>query len=156
MKSLESCLAVETDTKFSRKENGKAFELRCGQEIECQIYDMECVFEAEDIKHCDWLFTVHKTSQRNQSLELSKSKAYYVELKGNDHKNVCRQLFNAIDRTKAKFPNFDFNARIVSTTGLQPELITNEYFKRVRRIIGKEIVVRKVHKGNQFKYTENI
>ena len=157
MKSLESCLSVENGIRFSRSEKGKTFELHSAQTVQCDIYNVDkCLFQDEHMRRCDWLFVIPKNRDRNQHLDIPKQLAYYIELKGEDHKNVCEQLYNAIDKTKAAFPNFEFHARIVSTKGLQPELRTNGYYKKIKRLIRREIIVVKVHKGNQYKHTETI
>jgi hypothetical protein len=158
MKNLESCLIIEKGKIFRRSEKGKTFELSCKKEVVCHLYPIEgCVFLNADFKRCDWLFVIPKNRETNTEIEIDKPQAYYIELKGDrDHSTACEQLFNSIDKTKTAFPNFEFHARIISTTGYQPGLANNEFFKKVKRLISKDIMVCKVHKRNQLKYSENI
>ena len=157
MQSLESCLTTENGTTFKRTEKKKTFELSCSTDIECQIYGIDdCVFAGEQIRRCDWLFVVPKNREKNSHLEIQ-SRAYYVELKGEaDHSGACEQLYNAICHTRGSFPNFELHARIVSPKGVQPELYNNEYYKKVKKLIKRDILVGKAHKGNYNKYTESI
>lgn len=156
MQTLEHCRQTENGASFKRGEEGKTFELISATEIECHIYEVEkCLFKDEVFKRCDFLFVIPKSKNQNSQLNIQQ-RAYYIELKGDNHRTACEQLYNAIDKTKTSLPNFEYHARIISSKGLQPELSTNEFYKKVKRLIRRDIIVGRVHKGNQHKYSEKI
>lgn len=157
MLMLEKCRESANDSSFKKKEEGKTFELKSEIPISCDIFGVEtCLFKNASFKRCDWLFVVPKNNDRNSKLKIEKQRAYYVELKGENLRDVCEQLYNAIDKTKTSFPNFEFHARIVSSKGIQPEIRTSEFYKKVKRLIHGEVIVGKAHRGNQNTYTEII
>jgi hypothetical protein len=158
MKNLNDCKEIKRGKTFSKSEQGKTFVLCSDNEFDCHIVDIDhCVFETSDaIRRCDLLFLVPVNKKENLHMKNENSKAFYVELKGGDVKSGCEQLFKAIDRTKSQISNFDFNAMVVGTAGWQPEILNNEYYRKVKRLIKKDIQFRKVHKANKFTHTEII
>jgi hypothetical protein len=155
MKKLDECKETATGKRFSRKEEGKTFSLQSDLDFHCEIVDIDhCVLKHDSIRRCDWLFLVPK--KENQHLKNQKSRAFFVELKGTEINGACEQLFNAIDRTKSQILNFEIEARVVGTRGFQPELKNTEYYRKVKRIIRKDIEFCKAHKGNNFTHIERI
>src|ERR1700741_2778411 len=99
MKSLSDCKRGQTANRFKKTEQGKTFSLELSntENFYCEMVDIDkCVFEKEKLKRCDWLFLVPKTNSVNTKLNLSRSKAYYVELKGLALYDAYEQLCNAI------------------------------------------------------------
>jgi hypothetical protein len=155
MKSLNSCIDIGSgvDVAFSKNEKGKTFTLKSksNEAFGCKLIDIDgCVFGDDEIKRSDWLFLVEDRKF------VAKPRAYYVELKGINIDEASEQLYNAIDRTKSQIPNFDIEARVVSPKGSQPEIINSEYYRKVKRLIKKEIEFCKVHKKNRFTHVEKI
>jgi hypothetical protein len=153
MKKINDCIE-ETGRKkvFTRKEKGKSFTLISEEEFNCSIVGIDkCVFGVESGKRCDFLFLSEKVS-----ISKNCKKAFYVELKGEDLRIVCEQLFNGIKQTKPEINGFEIEARVVTTNGLQPRILNSQYFRRVKKLIGKEIVFCKVHRGNNFNHQEKL
>ena len=156
---FKNCTEADTLPRFQKSESGKTFaiELNAKENFVCEIIDIEkCVLQNAGFPRCDWLFLVPKGRGVNEHVNIGKPKAYYVELKGIDIYHACEQLYNAIDRTKADILNFDIEAVIVSSIGRQPEIANNKYYKKVKKMILKDILIHKVHKGNSFKHLEKI
>ena len=152
MKQLNDCIDKGSNTHFSRTEKGKTFSLQSDKQFECKIVDVDhCVFKNVDVRRCDWLFLVPK-----KDTIIKQSKAYYIELKGINIDDACEQLYHAIDRTKSQIPNLEIEARVVSIKGMQPEIMNSGYYKKVRKIIRKDIGFCKVHRQNKFTHIETI
>jgi len=152
MKNLNDCKETGTGESFSKTEKRKTFVLQSNKKFACEVVDIDdCVLKEEEIRKCDWLFLVP-----NKDGITNKPKAYYVELKGINIDEACEQLYNAIDRTKNQIPNFEIEARVISPKGPQPEITNSTYYRKVRRIIKKDIEFCKVHKGNNFTHVEKI
>lgn len=150
MKVIADCIDGKSgnDTTFSKMEKGITFALssKNNQKFKCNIIDVDkCVFGNEQIRRCDWLF-----------LAPDQRKAFYVELKGINIDEASEQIFNAIDRTKVQIAGYEIEARVVSTKGQQPEIIDSGYYRKVKRLIRKEIEFCKVHKKNRFTHIEKI
>lgn len=157
MKAINLCSTPLVDFSFRVRENGKSYILSSTNKIHCTIVDIDnCVFENEDIRRCDYLFLIDKRKEENKNLSISKSKAIYVELKGIDIKDACQQLYNAIDKTKHEILNHDINAKVVGTKGFQPNIANNKYYLNIKRLIKKDIQFHKVHKGNNFTFTDTL
>lgn len=155
MKPINLCSTPLVDFSFRVQEKGKSYILSSTNKIHCTIVDIDnCVFENEEIRRCDYLFLIDK--KENKNLNIQKSKAIYVELKGIDIKDACQQLYNAIDKTKQEILNYELNAKVVGTKGFQPNIANNKYYLNVKRLIKNDIQFYKVHKGNNFTYTEII
>jgi len=155
MKNLNECKETGNNNRFSRTEKGKTFVLQSDRHFHCDVVDIDgCVLKDLSIKKCDWLFLVPKSV--NLGLKSKRSKAYYIELKGIDISDVCEQLYNAIDKTKRQIPDFEIEARVVGPKGIQPEIFNSRYYRKVKRIIKKDIQFCKVHKGNNFTHVEKI
>ena len=158
MRNLNECKESDSNNNFRKSEENKSFVLRSDLNFYCEIvYIEKCVLKdemigGEMIKKCDWLFLVPK----KENTHLKKAFAYYIELKGVNIKDACEQLYNSIDRTKHQISNFEIEARVISTVGKQPEILNNEYYRKVKRIIKKDIKFCKVHKGNKFTHVETI
>jgi hypothetical protein len=157
IKSINSCVKnEEINSEFPEQENGKKFILKSASNFYCKVIDIDkCCFAKSGLRRCDFLFIVPKNIQPNDQL-FTTSKAYYVELKGENIRSACEQLYNAIDRTKADLPNFSLKAKIISTQGFQPSIKTNDYFRRVRKLINNPIDIHKVGKFNANTHTELI
>jgi hypothetical protein len=153
MKTINECIEDSgCRQRFSRKEESVQFELASEIPFDCKVIRIDgCVFDDHSFRKCDYLFL----ASRKKAKHITKT-AYYVELKGEDHKVVCEQLYNSIDYTKTQILNFDIRAKVVSTKGFQPNMMNSEYFRKVKRLIRKEIEFEKVHKGNNYTHTEHI
>ncbi|MCD6012586.1 MAG: hypothetical protein K0Q79_2448 [Flavipsychrobacter sp.] len=156
MKALNECVDNESGNKiiFSKKEKGKTFALKLNsnETFACEVIDVDkCVFKDVEIRRSDWLFLVP-----NKDKVTNRAKAFFIELKGNNIDEASEQLYNAIDRMKGQIHNFDIEARVVSPRGPQPAIQNSGYYKKVRKIIKKDIEFCKVHKGNNFTHIENI
>jgi hypothetical protein len=150
MRKITDCIDKKSgkDFSFSKSEEGITFTLKSitNQKFNCNIVSIdECVFGDEQIRRCDWLFLV-----------ADMRKAYYVELKGINIDEACEQLYNAIDRTKTQIPNFDIQAKVISTKGQQPEILNSKYYRKVKRLIKKDIEFKKVVKAKGFTHIETI
>ncbi|MEO8416201.1 MAG: hypothetical protein ABI472_21245 [Ginsengibacter sp.] len=156
MKSINECIEEEgINVIFFRKEMGKTFSLTSDTRFSCKIISIDnCVFQNSVLRRCDFLFLVSKTHE-NVILQ-SSLQAFYVELKGVNIQYACEQLYNAIRDTKREIVNYSIEARVISIKGFQPNIANNEYFRKVKKLIKKEIVFHKVHKGNNFTYTHII
>jgi hypothetical protein len=154
MRKINECIeTAAVRMTFVKTEKGKSFTLVSNSDIDCKIIAVDkCVFQNEPVKRCDFLFVVPKSKEIN--VQIKSAMAYYVELKGDDLKKVCEQISNAIERTKGELLNYRIEARVVATKGFQPNLITNNFFRKVKKMIGKEILFCKVHKGNHFNHNE--
>ena len=154
MKRFNDCKQIGIPKK---SEQGKTFIIKSGQDFICEIVDVDnCLFKNEPFKKCDWLFLIAKNKHLNKDLKIEKSLAYYVELKGIALDDACEQLFNSIDKTKSEIPNFNIEARVISTKGFQPEIINLSFYKKVKKMIRKDIMICKVHKGNNYTHIETI
>jgi hypothetical protein len=156
MKKLEDCIESDECKKFFfRQEMGKRFTLQSTNVFSCKIVDIDsCVFKNTTLRRCDYLFLVPKNDINKEYFE--NSKAYYVELKGINISYACEQLYNAIAKTKQGILNYDIEAKVIAVKGFQPKILNNEYFRKVKKMIKKEIVFHKVHKGNNFNHIELI
>ena len=158
MKELNDC-KIEGERKFfSQTEDKKTFRIESEENFICEMIDTDkCVFKNADFRKSDWLFLIPKRKGCNEKLNIPKSVAFYVELKGGASiDGASEQLFNVISRTKAAIPNFEINAKVISPKGIQPEIKTSTNFRKVRQLIGKDIDFHKVHKGNSFTHVEKI
>jgi hypothetical protein len=152
MKAFDECSVSNSGSIFSKSEKNKAFVLQSDVEFVCEIVDIDgCLLKKHEIRKCDWLFLVP-----NVDKVIKRPKAYYVELKGINIDDACEQLFNAIDNTKKNIPNYDIEARVVSVKGAQPEILNSENYRKVKRLIKKNIEFCKVHKGNRFTHVETL
>jgi hypothetical protein len=150
-------VTINKSERISKAEKGKKFTLNAAMKFSADIVEIDnCIFKNSVEKRCDYLFLVKKNEKVNVDLSLIKSKAYYVELKGVEINKACEQLYNSIVNTKSGFNNFNIEAFIISTQGFQPKLKTTVYYKKLKKLIGKEANFRKVHKGNSFEHIENI
>ena len=157
MFDLDKCRVVSKGTSFIRSESGKTIIFASETEFVCQVIDIDnCAFKKEQFRRCDFLFLVPVNKTENTHLVNVKSRAYFVELKGDDIKSACEQLFNTIEKIKTQLLNFELHAIVVGTAAYQPEIEENEYFRKVRKMIKRDIVFRKVHKVNKFTHTEYI
>lgn len=156
MQPINSCIEEsEYKTEFSRREEGKTFTLHFNSPFYCNIVAIDkCVFKNVNLRRCDYLFLVPGKSKTKEINNLPK--AYYIELKGDNVKSACEQLFNAIDMTKPQIPEYIIEAKVIGTKGFQPNILNNEYYRKIKRLIKKEITFHKVHKGNNFNYRENL
>ncbi len=157
MKSISVCKTGESGykTKFTVREEGKTFCLTSSKAFHCDVISIDdCVFEKSDLRRCDYLLLIPTKHDKVEQFKISR--AIYVELKGDDVKSACEQLYNAIDKTKAQILNVDIVAKVIGTKNFHPNLQSNAYFRKVKTLIRKEIVFHKVHKANRFTYTETI
>ena len=155
MKKISECTEIEVNSSFSREEEGITFILHSSEKVNCEIINIDkCVLLGDGIKSCDWLFAIIKNDENTEKKKYITG--HYVELKGNDMRRACEQLFNGIDRTKSNFANCDFEAHVISTKGYQPEIKNREHYKKVKRLIRKEIHFHKVHKGNNYTHIEKL
>ncbi len=157
MKSVNDCKIEESGfkSKFNVTENGKTFCLESNKNFYCNVVSIDkCVFDKSDLRRCDYLLLI--PSKHETVKQFATSKAIYVELKGDDVKSACEQLYNAIDKTKAQILNFEIEAKVIGTKNFHPNLQGNEYLRKVKKLIGKEIDFHKVHKANRFTHIETI
>jgi hypothetical protein len=157
MKRINDCKTGESGfkSKFAVKEKGKTFCVTSNKEFYCGVVSIDdCIFAETDLRRCDYLFLI--PSKHEKVEQFKSSKAIFVELKGDDVKSACEQLFNAIDKTKTQILNFDIEAKVIGTKNFHPDLRSNAYFRKVKKLIRKEIVFHKVHKANRFTHTETI
>jgi hypothetical protein len=153
MKTINECIEESgCRQRFSRKEESIQFELASEIPFDCEVILIDgCVFDDHSFRKCDYLFLASRKKAKNMI-----KTAFYVELKGEDQRVICEQLYNAIDRTRSQIPAFDIRAKAISTKGFQPDMRNSEYYRKVRRLIRKEIEFEKVHKGNNYTHTEHI
>ncbi len=157
MKSISDCKIAESGfkSKFTVREKGKTFCITSNKDFYCDVISIDnCVFEKSDLRRCDYLLLIPTKHDNVEQFKISK--AIYVELKGEDVKSACEQLYNAIDKTKAQLLSFDIEAKVIGTKNFHPNLQSNAYFRKVKKLIKNEIVFHKVHKANRFTYTEII
>lgn len=83
-------------------------------------------------------------------------KAFYVELKGINIKHACEQLYNSIKMTRPEIIKYEIEAKVISVKDFHPNLLSNEYFRKVKKLINREINFSKVHKGNNYTHIEVI
>lgn len=154
LKNINDCIEYRGKVKtVSRTENNKTFTLVSDKDFDCEIIGIdECVFRNESRRRCDFLFVVPKHLKINTHLK--SATAYYVELKGNDLRNACEQLFNTIEATRHQLPNYKIEARVITTTGKYPNLLQSQFYRKVKKIIKTDIQFCKVHKGNNFNHRE--
>ena len=158
MKHINECKITGDNKRFSKSEEGITFALQSEIEFHCEIVDIEkCVLKDEMIgnmmiKKCDWLFLVPK----KENPHLLKPKAFYVELKGTNISEACEQLYHSIDKTKSQIANYDIEARVIGTKGAQPNIKNSTYYRKVKRLLKKEIEFCKVHIKNNYTHTEFI
>lgn len=157
MKLINECIVEDAvQDKFFQKEKGKIFTLAYESKFGCQVIEIDkCCFEGSELRRCDYLFLVDKKTQPKGIL-FNESKAFYVELKGNNIEDACLQIYNGIDRTKAQISNYTIIAKVIGTKGSQPEIKTGEYFRRVKKLIRRDIEFHKVGKFNSFNHIERI
>ena len=156
MKNINECVQ-ENDVKaiFSTKEMGKTFSLKSDSNFSCKIIAIDdCVFQNSELRRCDFLFLASKIVKNINRQD--RLKAFYIELKGINIHDACEQLYNAIKQTKHEINNYSIEAKVISVKGFQPNILNNEYFRKVKKLIKKDIVFHKVHKGNNFTYTHII
>jgi hypothetical protein len=148
MKKISECVEESGCKKsFSRKEKGKKITFVSERPFDCEIVRIDnCVFSDHTIRRCDYLFLMsHKIRE-----------AYYVELKGDNNRSACEQLFHTIDRTKSQITGFKISAKVIGTKGFHPKVTNNEFYRNVKRLIKRKIEFHKVHKGNNYTHTEHI
>ena len=151
MKKLHECQTDENSINCSRSESGITFTLSADKKFICGVIDIDgCVLKEEEIRKCDWLFLVNDKNVRPKPV------AYFIELKRGNIHEASEQIYNAIDRTKSQLANYEIEARVVSAKGIQPEIKNSGYYKKVRKIIKKDIEFCPVHKGNKFTHVEKI
>ena len=85
MYDLDKCRAVSKGTSFIRSESGKTIIFASENEFDCHVID-NCAFRNEQFRRCDFLFLVPVNKTENTHLVNVKSRAYFVELKGDDIK----------------------------------------------------------------------
>jgi hypothetical protein len=154
MKKIRDCVEEgKVGNEFSRKEEGKRFTIKAKKPFWCEVIKMDgCVFNEKDgLKKCDYLFLTHRQNEDRRPF-----KAVYVELKGNDVKRACEQLYKAVFHTKSQVVQYEIVAKVVATKVSHPNLKGNEYYRDLRKLIKKDIQFHKVHKGNNFHYCETI
>lgn len=157
MKSISDCKIVESGfkSKFTVSEKGKTFCITSNKDFFCDVVSIDnCVFKTSDLRRCDYLFLI--PAKHEDKKQFKTSKAIYVELKGDDVKSACEQLYNAIDKTKLQILNVDIEAKVIGTKNFHPNLQSNAYLRKVKTLIRKEIVFHKVHIGNKFTFIETI
>jgi hypothetical protein len=157
MKSISDCKIGESGfkSKFTISEKGKTFCIASNKDFYCDVISIDdCVFDKSELRRCDYLLLIPAKHEKVEQFKISK--AIYVELKGDDVKSACEQLYNAIDKTKAQILNVDIEAKVIGTKNFHPNLQSNAYFRKVKILIRKEIVFHKVHKANRFTHTETI
>jgi hypothetical protein len=148
MPVFNNCEVTEEGTNFCRKEAGKKFCLSSDVKVRCKIVNIDnCFFKDADFKRNDWFFYLDESNCK---------KAYYIELKGKNIEHACEQLYNGIDHTRINFSNFSLYARVIALRDSVPNLKNNEYYRKVKRQIKSEIIFCKVHKGNNYTYTEKV
>ena len=87
MFDLDKCRVVSKGTSFIRSESGKTIIFASETEFVCQVIDIDnCAFKKEQFRRCDFLFLVPVNKTENTHLVNVKSRAYFVELKGDDIK----------------------------------------------------------------------
>lgn len=157
MKRVNECVTLASGIKseFSVNEMSKTFTLRSQNVFFCDVIAIDkCVFTGSSLRRCDYLFLAY--SKLNKVDRFEESKAYFIELKGDNVRSACEQLYNAIDKTKNEIFNFQIEAKVIGTKGFQPDIRNNDYYRKVRKLIRKEIGFHKVHKGNSFNHVELI
>ena len=156
MKKIDECI-IESDIKkqFFVKEKGKVFKLECVENFYCEVISIDdCVFAESELRRCDYLFLVSGKNNKNE--RFGNSKAFYIELKGNNIRSACEQLYNAIVKTKTQILNHEIKAKVIGTKGFQPNMINNDFYRKVRKVIKREIEFHRVHKANGYMHTEVI
>ncbi len=150
MKNINDCIEQNEYKKiFFRREESKAFLLKSDKEFLCKIVAVDnCVFQNSKLKRCDYLFLVDKKEFN--------SKAFYIELKGINIKHACEQLYNSIKLTRSQILKYEIEAKVISVKNFHPNLLNNEYFRKVKKLISREICFHKVHKGNNYTHTETL
>ena len=157
MKRIIDCTEKYVGQKVAKTEKGKTIVLQSPDSFSCDIVKIDgCVFEERDGKKCDWLFLFPKMKEINEKLGIEKPTAFFVELKGTELSQACKQLYYAIDRTKSQIHNYDIKAKVISIKGQQPEIVSSEFYRKTQRLIGRNIEIDKVHKGNSFTHIERI
>lgn len=157
MKSISDCKIAESGfkNKFTVREAGKTFCINSNKDFYCEVVSIDdCVFEKSDLRRCDYLLVIPAKHEKEEQFKISKG--IYIELKGDDIKSACEQLYNAIDKTKTQISNFDIEAKVIGTRDFHPNLQSNEYFRKVKKLIRKEIVFCKVHRANRFTHIDTI
>jgi len=157
VKSIKQCIIEEgTKKKFFQRESGKTFTLFSNKKFKCKIIDIDnCCFKGVALRRCDFLFLVAKDDQP-AGVFFEKNKAFFVELKGDNITSACEQLYNAIDKTKVEIPIYTIEAKVIGTKGFQPNIQNNEYFRKVKKLIKREIDFHKVGRYNGYNHIENI
>jgi hypothetical protein len=156
MKNINECVREDAvKAIFYRKEMGKTFLLKSDNDFSCKIIAIDdCVFQNSVLRRCDFLFLASKIVKNINHQD--RLKAFYIELKGINIHYACEQLYNAIKHTKHEISNYSIEAKVISIKGFQPNISNNEHFRKVKKLIKKEIAFHKVHKGNNFTYTHII
>jgi len=157
MKRIDECLDENSGfgLVFSKKEESTTFCLKHSEEFHCDIIKIDdCVFSGIEFRRCDFLFLVNGRNEQNKKFK--KSRAIYVELKGKDIRSACEQLYNAIDRTKTQIPQFEIKAKVIGTKSFHPDIRTNSFYRKVKKLIRNEIEFHRVGKGNNYTHTEII
>ncbi len=159
IKSINNCVTVEEERfVFPVKEKGKTFLLEHKERIVffCKVVDIDkCCFKDSESRRCDYLFVVPKKKQP-RNVNFSQSLAFYVELKGDSIESACEQLFHGIDKTKFEISDCAIRAKVIGTKGFYPAISTSEYYRKVRKLIKREIEFEKVGKKNNFTYSQKI
>lgn len=156
MKNIKECVEENRISKsFTRKENNKRFTLENSKVFHCEVIKIDgCVIADEGVRRCDYLFLTGNSNKDDKKPK--PHKAFYVELKGDDVKGACEQLYNAIYYTRSEVLKYEIVAKVVGTKDFHPNLRDNKFYRDLRKLIRKEIDFHKVHKGNQFHYREQI
>ena len=141
MKTIIDCINTETAHKISRAEEGKKIIFVSNQyDLVCDVVPIEnCVFnKVVGGKRCDYLFLFDKTKQTYNILKNKNSLAYYVELKGSELKEACKQLLNSILETKDQIPDFDIIPLVVSSHKFVPNIHNNASNRALIRLVKKK------------------
>lgn len=141
MKLISECLKTERAVESCLEEEGKKiFFSHAEYEFVCGVVEIEkCIFKKEQGgKRCDYLFLFDRSVQPYSFLK--SSLAYYVELKGIELVEACKQILNSIEVTKSQLSDeFEVNALVVSSRPFIPRYDNNESYRAVRRLIRKNI-----------------
>ncbi len=150
MKSINECIEQNEFKKiFFRQEMGKRFSLKSEKDFSCKIVGIDkCVFQNSELRRCDYLFLVNNGD--------TNSRAFYIELKGINIKYACEQLYNSIKLTRPEILKYEIQAKVIALKDFHPNILNHEYFRKVKKLINRDIEFHKVHKGNNYTYTEII
>ena len=143
MRPISECSIIEVNTRISREEESKEIIFKHSEFIVvCDVVGVDsCIFKkTKGEKSCDFLFLFDKNKQEYNFLRNKHSIAYYVELKGIDLVSACEQLFNSIDKTQSQIDGFEINAVVVSTRKFIPQYDNNEFYRKTKRLIRKDII----------------